>query len=197
MTTIPNPLSLIMTTMDSRWIVAASAMLALALLTLPTCTRSGGERVGSGAASGGSNQTCDADSGKGRLDFVLKDMNNAPVNMADYKGKVVLLNFWATWCGPCKTEIPAFVELYDRYKDKGLVIAGISIDDGPDALRAFAKEWRMQYPILLMQSDIEDTYGPFYGIPTSFLIARDGSICTKHIGPASREQFEQEIKALL
>ena len=186
--------------MKSRWIIAGAATLALALLTLPMLKSSGHERLSSSGStpSATSGQTCDVESAaKGKLDFVLKDMNNVPVKMADYKGKVVLLNFWATWCGPCKVEIPAFVELYDQYKDKGFVIAGVSIDDGPDALRAFAKEWRMQYPILLMQSDVEDSYGPFYGIPTSFVIARDGTICTKHIGPATHAQFEAEIKALL
>jgi cytochrome c biogenesis protein CcmG/thiol:disulfide interchange protein DsbE len=124
-------------------------------------------------------------------------MNNKPVNLADYKGKVVLLNFWATWCGPCKQEIPAFVELYDQYKDKGFVVLGVSIDDSPEQLRAFTHEWRMQYPVLQMQSDIESAYGPFFGVPTSFFLARDGSICTKHLGPATKEQFEREIKALL
>jgi cytochrome c biogenesis protein CcmG/thiol:disulfide interchange protein DsbE len=117
--------------------------------------------------------------------------------MADYKGKVVLLNFWATWCGPCKVEIPAFVELYDKYKDKGLVIVGISVDDSPEQLQAFMKEFHMNYPVLQMHPDVETAYGPFYGYPTSFFIARDGSICKKHLGPATREQFEQEIKALL
>jgi thiol-disulfide isomerase/thioredoxin len=186
--------------MKSRWIIAGASALALALLTLPMLRRGGGrEHLGSApvAASTTRAQTCDVENTKGKLDFVLKDMNNASVKMADYKGKVVLLNFWATWCGPCKVEIPAFIELYDRYKGSGLVIAGVSIDDGPDALRAFATEWGMKYPILLLQSDVEDAYGPFYGIPTSFLIARDGSICTKHIGPATKEQLEQEIKALL
>ncbi len=186
--------------MKSRWIIAAAAALALSLLTVPILRKAGQERLPSAAAAGASENgpTCDVESNaKGKLDFVVKDMNNASVKMADYKGKVLLLNFWATWCGPCKIEIPAFVELYDQYKDKGLVIAGVSIDDGPDALQAFAKEWRMKYPILMMQSDVEDAYGPFYGIPTSFLIARDGSICTKHIGPATKQQFEQEIKALL
>jgi len=186
--------------MKSRWIIAAAAVLSLALLTIPMLRKRGGERLAPARVSADAENgaTCDADAkAKGKLDFVVKDMHNAPVKMADYKGKVVLLNFWATWCGPCKTEIPAFVELYDRYKDRGLVIVGVSIDDGPDALRAFAKEWRMQYPILQMQTDVEDEYGPLYGIPTSFLLARDGSICTKHIGPATKERFEQEIKALL
>jgi thiol-disulfide isomerase/thioredoxin len=188
--------------MKPGWIVAGAAALALALLTLPMVREHRGERIASTSARSErgappEGQACDADGAKGKLDFVLKDMNNAPVRFADFKGKVVLLNFWATWCGPCKTEIPAFVQLYSEYKDKGLVIAGISIDDSPETLRPFAKEWKMQYPILLMQSDIEDAYGPFYGVPTSYLLARDGTICTKHIGPASKEAFEHEIRALL
>jgi thiol-disulfide isomerase/thioredoxin len=188
--------------MRPGWIIAGAAALALALLTLPMVREHRGERIASTSARSErgappEGQACDADGAKGKLDFVLKDMNNAPVRFADFKGKVVLLNFWATWCGPCKTEIPAFVQLYSEYKDKGLVIAGISIDDSPETLRPVAKEWKMQYPILLMQSDIEDAYGPFYGVPTSYLLARDGTICTKHIGPASKEAFEHEIRALL
>jgi thiol-disulfide isomerase/thioredoxin len=183
---------------------ACAAALALGLLTLPMLRNSGREHVapGGGAATQtasdtAGSQTCDVEAGKGKLDFVVNDMHKAPVKLSDYKGKVVLLNFWATWCGPCKQEIPSFVELYKEYKDKGLVIVGVSIDDAPETLRAFAQEWKMQYPIVMMQSDVEDSYGPLYGIPTSFLLARDGSICTKHIGPASKQQFEQEIKALL
>jgi thiol-disulfide isomerase/thioredoxin len=188
--------------MKSRWIIAGAAALALALLTLPMLRSGGREHVGSSAPAAGDSddtagQTCDVESGKGKLDFVVTDMHKAPVRMADYKGKVVLLNFWATWCGPCKVEIPSFVELYQKYKDKGLVIVGVSIDDAPETLLSFAREWHMQYPIVMLQSDVEDSYGPFYGIPTSYLLARDGSICTKHIGPASKKQFEAEIKALL
>ena len=118
--------------------------------------------------------------------------------MADYKGKVVLLNFWATWCGPCKVEIPEFVELYDQYKDKGLVIVGVSVDDSPEQLQAFMKEYKMNYPVLQMTPDgRERPTGRSTAYPTSFLIARDGSICIKHLGPATKAQFEKEIKALL
>jgi thiol-disulfide isomerase/thioredoxin len=143
-------------------------------------------------------QACDTEhASQAKLDFVLKDQNNAPVQMAQYKGKVVILNFWATWCGPCKEEIPAFVELYDRYKDKGLVIVGVSIDDTVEQLQPFMKEFHMQYPVLQMNEAIETAYGPFYGVPMTFFIARDGSICRRHMGPATKEQFEREIKALL
>ena len=187
--------------MNSRWIVAAAAALSLGLLTLPMLKGTGKEplRGNDGAAATTAKTppaTCDA-SGAAKLDFVLKDHNNAPVKLADYKGKVVILNFWATWCAPCKVEIPAFVELYDQYKDKGLVIVGVSIDDTVEQLRPFMKEYRVQYPMLQMTTDIETAYGPFYGVPTTFFIAKDGTICRKHMGPATKEQFEQEIKALL
>ena len=137
--------------MKSRWIIAGAAALALGLLTLPMLRSSGREHVApmppaahAEAAVSAASATCDVESAKGKLDFVVNDMHKAPVKLADYKGKVVLLNFWATWCGPCKEEIPSFVELYEQYKDKGLVIVGVSIDDAPETLRAFAQEWHMQ-----------------------------------------------------
>lgn len=109
----------------------------------------------------------------------------------------VLVDFWATWCGPCKEEIPAFVEAYDRYKDRGLVILGVSIDDTVEQLRPFMKEYRMQYPVLQMTPEVENAYGPLYGVPITFFIARDGTICRRHMGPVTRQQFDQEIKSLL
>jgi peroxiredoxin len=184
--------------MKPRWIVAGAAALALALLTLPMLrsTRSGESLKTAGAAPGKAGTSCDA-TGRATFDFVLKDQNNLPVKLADYKGKVVLVNFWATWCGPCKMEIPDMVKLYAQYKDKGLVIVGISIDDSPEQLQAFTREFHMNYPVVQMRQEVEDAWGPFYGYPTSFIVARDGSICTKHIGPATHDQFEAEIKALL
>lgn len=183
--------------MKPRWVIAGAAALALALLTLPMLRQGGGEKLKGGSpAAGKSASSCDA-SGKATFDFVLKDQNNQPVKLADYKGKVVIVNFWATWCGPCKVEIPDFVKLYAEYKDKGLVIVGISVDDSPEQLQAFMREYNMNYPVVQMRPEVEDAWGPFYGYPTSFIVSRDGSICTKHIGPASHDQFESEIKSLL
>jgi peroxiredoxin len=186
--------------MKSRWIIAGAAALSLALLTLPMLRgRSGGEQVPGKAASASpaaEGASCDAE-GTANFDFVLKNEHNIPVKMADYRGKVVLLNFWATWCGPCKVEIPAFVELYDQYKDRGFVVVGVSVDDSPEQLQAFMKEFHMNYPVLQMTPELETAFGPFYGYPTSFFIARDGAICMKHLGPATKEQFEKQIKALL
>jgi len=183
----------------SRWVIAGAAALSLALLTLPMLRKDGsGESVVTTRPAGGAatKASCEAE-GRATYDFVLKNEFNAPVKLADLKGKVAIVNFWATWCGPCKTEIPDFVKLYDEYKDKGLVIVGISIDDSPEQLQAFMKEYKMNYPVVQMTPDVETAWGPFYGYPTSFIVARDGSICTKHLGPATKEQFEREIKALL
>ena len=184
--------------MKSKWIIAGAATLALALLTLPTLRRGGsGESLktaGGGEPDKGA--SCDT-TGRATFDFVLKDQNNLPVKLADYKGKVVLVNFWATWCGPCKMEIPDMVKLYSQYKDRGLVILGISVDDSPEQLQAFMREYHMNYPVVQMRPEVEDAWGPFYGYPTTFIVARDGSICTKHIGPATHDQFEAEIKPLL
>ena len=184
--------------MKPRWIIAAAAALSLGLLTLPLLRQgSGGERISSKAGAGApEHPVCDAE-GTANFDFVLKDQHNVPVKMADYKGKVAIVNFWATWCGPCKVEIPDFVKLYDEYKDKGLVIVGISVNDSPEELRAFMGEYKMNYPVLQMTPEVESAWGPFYGYPTSLIVARDGSICTKHLGPATKEQFEKEIKGLL
>lgn len=147
------------------------------------------------AADGGA---CMANAKPARLDFTLKDLDNNDVTLERYKGKVVLLNFWATWCGPCKAEIPAFVELQEQYKDD-LVVLGFSVDDPADKARAFAEEYKINYPVLLGlgREEVQDAYGPIWGIPTSFLIGRDGRVCKKHMGIAPKSVFDREIKALL
>ena len=130
--------------------------------------------------------------------FTVKDLDGKTISSADLRGKVVLVNFWATWCGPCKAEIPGFVELQEKYKND-LVVVGYSVDDSADKARAFAAEYKMNYPILLGlgREDVQDAYGPIWGIPASFLISRDGDVCKKHMGIAPKAVFEKEIKALL
>jgi peroxiredoxin len=132
-------------------------------------------------------------------DFTLRDIENRAVSLADYRGSVVLMNFWATWCGPCKAEIPGFVELQDQYGKDGLVIVGYSVDDDAPKAKAFADQFKMNYPILLGlgREDVQDAYGPIWGIPASFIIGRDGRVCQKHLGIAPKAVFEKEIKALL
>jgi thiol-disulfide isomerase/thioredoxin len=141
---------------------------------------------------------CMADAKPAKLDFTMKDLDGKEVSLTSYKGKVILLNFWATWCGPCKAEIPGFVELQAKYKND-LVVVGYSVDDEAPKARAFATEYKMNYPILLGEGreDVQDAYGPIWGIPASFIISRDGRVCKKHLGIAPKAVFEREIKALL
>jgi thiol-disulfide isomerase/thioredoxin len=142
---------------------------------------------------------CMANAKPANLDFTMKDLEGKDVSLASYKGKVILLNFWATWCGPCKAEIPGFVELQQQYAKDGLVVVGYSVDDEAPKARAFANEYKMNYPILLGlgREDVQDAYGPIWGIPASFIISRDGRVCQKHLGIAPKAVFEKEIKALL
>jgi thiol-disulfide isomerase/thioredoxin len=146
----------------------------------------------------GAGAACMADAAPAKLDFTIQDLDGKSVKLSDYKGKVILLNFWATWCGPCKAEIPGFVELQDRYRND-LVVVGYSVDDEAPKARAFATEYKMNYPILLGlgREDVQDAYGPIWGIPASFIISRDGKVCKKHLGIAPKAVFEREIKALL
>jgi thiol-disulfide isomerase/thioredoxin len=132
------------------------------------------------------------------LHFTMQDMNGVDVKLASFKGKVILLNFWATWCGPCQEEIPSLVELQQQYGDQ-LVILGVSIDDPLSKLKPYATKMHMNYPVLVGKDrqDVQDAFGPLFGIPVSVFVDREGKIWKRHSGIASREQFEREIKALL
>jgi thiol-disulfide isomerase/thioredoxin len=179
----------------ARWMSMAAVAAALVMLTLPL------EGVRGAVASSiteAAQAACDANAKVAPLNYTLKDMNGVEVKLASFKGKVILLNFWATWCGPCKAEIPGFVELQKQYA-KDLVVLGVSVDDTVDKLKPYAAQYKMNYPVLvgLGHDDFQDAFGPMYGIPTSFLISRDGKICKKHMGIASKGEFERDIKALL
>ncbi len=177
--------------MTSRWIAGGAAVCAVALLTVPWLIR---ERTPAAAPAAAASPS----SGKpAKLDLTVKDMNGAAVRLADYKGQVIVLNFWATWCGPCQAEIPELVQTYNEYKGRGVVVLGISIDDTAETLRAYAPTKKMNYPVLLMQDDVDEAYGPIFGVPVTFFIGRDGTISKKHFGPVTKAQADQEIKALL
>jgi peroxiredoxin len=132
------------------------------------------------------------------LNYTVKDMNGADVRLASYKGKVILLNFWATWCHPCKEEIPDLVTLQSQYKDD-IVVLGFSIDDKPEELKAYAAKYQMNYPVLVGagHENIQEAYGPLWGVPVTVIIGRDGKIAKKQSGIRSLEQFDKEIKKLL
>lgn len=130
-------------------------------------------------------------------DFSLKGINGESVRLADYHGKVVMIDFWATDCGPCREEIPSFVELQDRYRNQGFAIVGISMDSAPEPVRDFYKEFKMNYVVALDSEDLDTLYGGIIGIPTTFLVGRDGRIYAKHLGTTDPSVFEEEIKTLL
>jgi len=180
--------------MKSRWIAAVAAACALGLLVVPWMLhRPARATNGSDLKSTPSNTPA----GVANLDLTLTDMNGNDVKLADYKGKVVLLNVWATWCGPCQAEIPELVEAYNKYKDQGVVIVGVSLDDTAETLRDYAPKKQMNYPVLLMRDEFDEAYGPIFGVPISFFIGRDGKISRKHYGPVTKEDIDREIKALL
>jgi peroxiredoxin len=144
---------------------------------------------------------CPVDAKTANLKLKFNDLQGKPVSLSDYKGNVILLDFWATWCPPCRKEIPGFIELYNTYKSRGLVVIGVSMDDADDIadVKRYAAQIKMNYPILL-GAGREDDFKPAFGelpLPTSFVIARDGRICARHDGLTAKEQVESEITALL
>jgi peroxiredoxin len=127
----------------------------------------------------------------------LQDLNGQPLELANYRGKVVLLDFWATWCTPCRGEIPHFVALQNQYREQGLQVIGISMDDGPKPVREFYQQFKMNYPVALGNEKIAEAYGGVLGLPVMFLIGRDGEVAAKYVGEVQMPVLEQEIKSLL
>jgi cytochrome c biogenesis protein CcmG/thiol:disulfide interchange protein DsbE len=183
--------------MSIRWIVATAACLALALLTLNAAPEWPFGHTHEGAPPGVS--MCPANAKPANMNFTLKDIDNKPVALSSLKGKVVLLDFWATWCGPCKIEIPWFIEFQQKYGKQGLQVVGVSIDDTLEKLKPYASQMKMNYLVLqgLDQDAMQDAYGPLFGIPVTVVISREGKVCKKHVGLSSKDAFEQEIKSLL
>jgi len=135
---------------------------------------------------------------KSAPDFTLPDANGAPVKLSDYKGKVVLLNFWATWCGPCKVEIPWFIEFEKTYKDRGFATLGVSMDeDGWKTVKPFLAQKAMNYPVIVGDDRLAQLYGGIDSLPSTFLIDRDGRIASVHLGLVGKRDYEAEILKLI
>jgi thiol-disulfide isomerase/thioredoxin len=165
----------------------AALMIIAALLT------------GFGASAQAADGVCNVARHKVDLNFSAKDINGKDVRLSQYKGKVVLVNFWATWCVPCRREIPSLAALYRDYKDRGFVVLGVSVDKEVRLIKPFARTMKMNYPVLIGagHDEFSEAFGPFIGFPTSVMLERDGTVCVRHIGLPSRSLLETQIDALL
>jgi peroxiredoxin len=131
-------------------------------------------------------------------DFELSTLDGKRVRLSDYRGKAVLLNFWATWCSPCKVEMPWFVDLQKRYANDGLVILGVAMDDSDTPkIAQFASEMGVNYPVLLGTDQVSEEYGNVQYLPTSFYIDRDGRIVGKGTGLLGRNEIEENVRKAL
>jgi len=166
-------------------VAAASAALALLLAScsrpssLPSELKSEGQR-------------------KPAPNFSLKDADGNAVNLADYRGKVVLVNFWATWCGPCEAEIPWFIEFEKKYKDQGFAVLGVSMDDdGWKSVRPYVASHKINYRVMIGSEVVSQQFGEIESLPTSFVLAREVRIASNHIGLVDKVDYQNEIVKLL
>ncbi|MBL8179691.1 MAG: TlpA family protein disulfide reductase [Bryobacterales bacterium] len=170
----------------SRWV--ATATVAALSVFLAGCSSQGSVRAAVKAEK-------DRNKAPG---FTLKDATGRSVQLADYKGKVVLLNFWATWCGPCKIEIPWFIDFEQRYKDRGFAVLGVSMDeDGWEAVKPYIETKKVNYRVVIGTDEVADLYGGVSSLPTSFLIDRQGKIASTHVGLVSKSVYQNDIEQLL
>ncbi len=130
--------------------------------------------------------------------FNLKMSDGKTIELKKLQGRVVVVNFWATWCGPCKAEIPGFLEVYQQYKSKGLEIVGISLDqEGWKPVKPFIDRYKITYPVVVGDAKLAEAYGGIDAIPTTFIVDKKGNIAKRHIGYMDKKTFEDLIKDLL
>ena len=136
--------------------------------------------------------------GKPAPDFTLPDSTGSPIKLSAYKGKVVLLDFWATWCTGCKVEIPWYVEFQSKYGKDGLTAIGVAMDDdGWKSVKPFLEEHKLNYPVVIANQDLANRYGGLPSLPMTLLIDRNGNVAESHAGMVDKDAFENKIKSLL
>ena len=168
-------------------------LLALGLFVAPSCTRDL-VTVAEERAQAATNEA----ERKPAPDFTLPDERGRDVKLSEFQGKVVLLNFWATWCGPCKIEMPWFVEFQRKYKDKGFSVVAVSLDDeGWEVVRPFVDELELNFPVVVGSDEMADEFGGVVALPTTFMIDKQGRIVATHAGLISKGDYEEQIEQLL
>jgi cytochrome c biogenesis protein CcmG/thiol:disulfide interchange protein DsbE len=172
---------------------SSSLVLALALAaSVSACAKKSADQATPAAPAGR------GEVGSVAPEFTLPDLEGNQVALSSLKGKVVILDFWATWCPPCKEEVPHFVNLQSKYRAQGLEVVGLSLDaGGAKDVRPFADEHDVNYTMLIANEDVAKAYGNVTMIPTTFVLDRNGKIVQRFIGATSREVFEQTIRPLL
>jgi peroxiredoxin len=136
--------------------------------------------------------------GKVAPDFQLLSLSGQQVSLSQFRGNVVIVDFWATWCKPCRLELPHFAALYEEFEKEGLRIIGVSLDQvGSAEVASFVREWKIPYVVVIGNGDVVRNYGGIRGIPTTFVIDKQGNIYRKYVGYRDKEVFERDIRALL
>jgi peroxiredoxin len=174
------------TRFSNRSLLVATALCLAALGGAAGCAKRGGALAHAGAI------------GSAAPEFALPDLNGKVVQKSDFHGKVVILDFWATWCPPCRKEVPEFVRLQSKYREQGLAIVGLSLDEsGAREVRPFADENNVNYTMLLAKDETARAFGGIVGIPTTFVLDRKGTIVKRFIGYTEPQVFEEAIRPLL
>jgi len=181
----------------------AAPFLFLSLLAAG-CTPGASEKAGSRedtqtAAPASSSETASTTTlGRTAPAFSLKTLDGKGFNLADHRGEVVLINFWATWCGPCVIETPELAKLHRELKKRGFTVVGISLDeDGPEGVKIFAEDYHIPYPIGVDDGTIAELYGGIYGLPTTFVLDRNGKITNRFIGIFPTKEMRPELEKML
>lgn len=176
-----------------------AVLLILTLALMVGCSKEVSKRSPEGEApEPGEEPTVKPDQWGDAPDFTLTDLKGSQFTLSSLGGKVIVLNFWGSWCPPCRREIPDFISFYNEYGDKGVEIVGVALErDGGVALRTFVKKNDINYTVVLGNQEVTRQYGGIQSVPTTFIIDRSGNIRQKHIGAIKKKTLEDDVRPLL